>query len=228
MEKALLLSPSQAETVSAAELAGCSTLIVGSEFCQNQIPSAACVRRLGKIFPGNIALASSLMTDTGLARWEGLLRRLGRGAVSQVIVNDWGLLPEAAKAGGTGISLGNLLVRELVKMDRGWVLAFIRKHGVTSAETDSPDLAAYVSEKLGLKVSWHKGLLFRAVTTYCPFERHYRSSCGHSCEGKTLKLSNRCLDFKLVLAENAYFTPAPAARPPRPAWREVDRFPPAG
>lgn len=221
MEKALLLSPSQADAIAPGELAGCSTLIVGSEFCQNQVPSAACLKRLRKLFPGRLALATSLMTDSGLARWKELLRRTQRGTVSEAIVNDWGFLTAVRAAGFTRVSSGRLMTRELVKMERGWARAFLKKNAITSAETDTPELAALASGKLGLKVSRHPGFSFRAVTTYCPFERHFKPVCGHACEGRLVKLSNRCLDFRLVLAEKAYFTPVPAPRSAANTWREV-------
>ena len=221
MEKALLLNPSQAEAILPEKLAAYSTLIVGSEFCQNQVPSPECLKKLGEIFPGSIALATSLMTDSGLARWKELLSRLGRGLVREVVVNDWGFLPIVRAYGQTRVSAGRLMVRELVKMERGWARSFLKKNGIISAEADTPELETLVSGRLGLKVSRHHGLIFRAVTTYCPFERHFKSVCDHSCEGRLLKLSSRCLDFKLVLAEKAYFTPVPPARADKTAWREV-------
>lgn len=223
MEKALLLSPSQADAAAPGKLAGYSTLIVGSEFCQNQVPSAACLNRLRQVFPGRLALATSLMMDAGLARWKELLRRTA-GTVSEVIVNDWGFLAAVRAAGFTRVSAGRLMTRELVKMERGWARAFLKKNAITSAEADTPELAALASGKLGLRVSRHPGFVFRAVTTYCPFERHFRPVCGHACEGRLLKLSSRCLDFKLVLAEKAYFTPVKPARAAGGAWRDVTRF----
>lgn len=224
MEKALLLSPSQADAITPGKLAGCSTLIVGSEFCQNQVPSAACLKRLRKLFPGRLELATSLMTDAGLAKWLELIRRTPGGTVSGVVVNDWGFLAAVRAAGFTQVSSGRLMTRELVKMERGWARGFLKKNAITSAEADTPELAALASGKLGLKVSRHPGFIFRAVTTYCPFERHFRPDCGHACEGRLLKLSSRCLDFKLVLAEKAYFTPVKPTRAAGGAWRDVTRF----
>ena len=219
MEKALLLSPSKAETISPGKLAGYSTLIIGSEFCQNQIPSPGTLRNLRRGFRGRVGIATSIMTDSGLAEWEKLLRVSDRHElISEVVVNDWGFIPLAAEA-RLPISVGRLLVRELVKLEHSWTLAFIKKYGIVSAETDTPELTVLSGERLGLKISFHPCSVFKAVTSYCPFEKHFSFDCGRTCEKKAIRLTSRELNFSLLLSEKAYFTPEPGRAAPRGVWR---------
>ncbi|OGS17256.1 MAG: hypothetical protein A2234_03190 [Elusimicrobia bacterium RIFOXYA2_FULL_58_8] len=222
MEKALLLSPSEAERIAPDKALHCPTFIIGSEFCQNQVPSLPALKRLAHGFPKtSLVLATSLMTDKGLRRWERLLGALPRGLVSQIIVNDWGLLPAAGKKGLFTLSIGRLLAREFVRMDRTWAAEFCKTRRVEAVEADTPELAA-TARTLRLKISWHRPLGFTAVTTFCPFEKHFSQLCSHSCEGRLLKLANHHLPQPLFLGEKAYFSPlkSPPSRSGQ-VWREV-------
>lgn len=222
MEKALLLSPFEAQRALTIPALPCATLIIGSEFCQNQLPPLLTLTRLAHKFPGvKLALATSLMTDNGLRRWEKLLRGLPRGLVREVIVNDWGLFPALKERGPFALSLGRLLTREFARMDPAWARAWLKDRAVTAAETDTPELAA-AAKKLRLKTSRHRPLGFMAVTTFCPFEKHFSQLCGHTCEGRLLKLTNPHLQQPLYLGEKAYLSPLKRSSPQAgPAWREV-------
>ena len=130
MEKALLITPSEADGLLAGRKAGAaaaaagrrpsgfSALIVGSEFCQNQAPTLSVLKRLAQRFPGvKLGLATSILTDKGLRRWEELFDSLkGKGIVAEVIVNDWGLFPVLERTGPFKISSGRLLTRKLARL----------------------------------------------------------------------------------------------------------------
>lgn len=221
MAKALLLTPFEARGLLAVDRIGFGTLIIGSEFCGNQLPAAELLRDVKKRFPAaSLWLATSLLTDKCLAGWEKLLAALRPGVVSGTVFNDWGLLPALGKAKGMKLSAGRLLMRELKRQDPEWTAAYLRKRRVEAAEADTPELAA-AARVLGLKVSSHRANTFTAVTTFCPFERHFRHLCAHSCEGKLRELSNKHLAAPLLLAEKAYFSPSAAGKRPGPGWREV-------
>lgn len=218
MDKALLLTPFEALSVSAAPR-GYSALIIGSEFCCNQIPSARALTALSRRTPGvKLWLATSILTDKALARWERLFRALPTGIVNGVIFNDWGLLPLLAGRKDLKISAGRLIMREFLRLDKHWAKTFMKEHGVTSAEVDTPALARSAAA-LGLALSLHRQLVFTAVTTFCPFEEHFKPACGHSCGGKLVKLRNEQAGT-LLMAEKAYFSRAQKAGMP-PAGREV-------
>jgi hypothetical protein len=221
MEKALLLSPSQADGLAAGAARGCSTILVGSEFCQSQLPSALTLKGLRKKFAGRIGAATSIMTDDGLAAWKKFLAApASRELLDEVVVNDWGFLALAAAA-RVPVSAGRLLVRELAQLETGWTKSFLKKHGVVSAEADTAELAARAAARLGLKVSFHPASVFKAVTSYCPYEKHFKFACGKTCGKGALPLRSRELSFSLLLAEKAYFTPAAGRAAPRRAWRLV-------
>jgi len=237
MEKALLITPSEADSLlpgpraqarrrpplpAGSAVTGYTTLVIGSEFCQNQVPSAAALNKLARNFPGiKLSLATSILTDSGLRRWEDLFRALaGRRLVGEVIVNDWGLFPVLKKTGPFKLSAGRLLARELTGTDDRWASGFVKEHGLSAAEADEPAQAA-AAARLGLEISWHSQLSFKAVTTFCPFEKHFKSRCALSCAGELRPLANRLVPFPLLLSEKAYFSPAGKSGRLKTPWRKV-------
>jgi len=221
MEKALLtgrlLPPPRA-------LKGFSRAVAGSEFCQNRLPEPGVLRGLREAGLG-VTLATSILTDAGLSSAAALAASaFRRGFIDEVIVNDWGLLEPLGCLRGLRLSAGRLLGVELSATEPSWTKRFLAEHGVVFAETDDLAMAARM-RALGLKVSWHGPHAFRAVTTFCPYERHFRSCCGFSCEGASLTLKNHHLDAPLLLDGKAYFTAAASTSAPRWAFRVVLRVP---
>ncbi|MCM2266996.1 MAG: hypothetical protein NDI60_04395 [Elusimicrobiales bacterium] len=218
MEKALLsgrLLPAR------AALKGCTRLVAGSEYCQNRLPDLKTLAALRRHAP--VTLATSILTDEGLAAVSALIAAaFRRGLMDEVIVNDWGLLEPLKKLRGLALSAGRLLCVELSATEPGWTEKFLREYGITAAETDDKKMAARL-KALGLKVSWHAPHAFKAVTTYCPFERHFKAKCGFACEGRVLQLKNPHLKAPLLLTEKVYLTPGGSARPPAGVWRVVRR-----
>jgi len=220
MEKALLTGRCAPEP---AALKGLRWAVAGSEFCQNRLPGPGVLKEL-RLRGLKISLATSLLTDEGLAAADKFIAAARRGGLlDEVIVNDWGLLARLKKYRGLRLSIGRLLATELSLTERAWTRRFVKEHGFVSAEADEPDLARRLRERAGVKISWHLPHAFKAVTTYCPFERHFKAACGFSCEGRPLKLSNPHLKQPLLLVEKAYLTPGASARPPAGAWRLVVR-----
>lgn len=226
MEKVLLLKPWEIERACPALWPGLGKkcgVMTGSEFCHNEIPSMKAAAALAAA-GGKFILATPIMTDKALGGWETFVRK-NRSLLSEVVVNDWGFADFLRTQRGLKLSAGRLMMRELALLAPGWAKDFIKRHGITRGEADRPDLAE-AAGRLGLEVSWHAGYVFRAVTTYCPFENHFKASCAHSCAGRTLKLSNRQLGRDLFLAANAYFSNQPLKGVPAYAHRQVLR--PAG
>ena len=198
--------------------------MTGSEFCQNLLPSGAAASALAKAAGGKFILASPIMTDKALVRWEGFVKK-NRRLISEIVVNDWGFASSLKKSGFKRLSAGRLMMRELALLSPSWAKGFLRGHGIIRGEADRPDLAE-AARRLGLEASWHGGYVFRAVSTFCPFERHFKPDCSFSCSGEALKLSNRQLGHDLLLAGNAYFSKQPAKKAGGRFYRQVYR--PAG
>lgn len=220
MEKALLTGRCAPDP---AALTGVRWAVTGSEFCQNRLPPAGVLQTL-RSRGLKTSLATSVLTDDGLAAAEKIISRGRRlGLLDEVIVNDWGLLARLKKTTGLRLSIGRLLAVELSATEPGWTRRFVKEHGITSAEADEPGLARRLRARAGLKVSWHRPHAFKALTTYCPFERHFKAVCGYSCEGRELRLVNPHLKKPLLLIEKAYMSPGASARPPAGSWRVVVR-----
>lgn len=223
MEKVLLLDPWEAEKAAPKALAGFDAVMTGSEFCHNGLPPAKAAAALAAA-GGKFILATPIMTDKALGGWESFVRK-HRSRLREVVVNDWGFADFLGKQRGLELSAGRLMMRELALLAPGWAKDYLRRHGITRGEADRPDLAE-AAKRLGLGISWHGGYVFRAVTTYCPFEDHFKPACSFSCAGRTLKLSNSQLGPDLFLAANAYFSKQVSKKPPSSVSRQVVR--PAG
>lgn len=220
MERALLTGRSAPDP---AALKGFAWAVAGSEFCQNRLPSAAALAALRRVKGLKISLATSVLTDAGLAAAEKLIAAAWRRRLlDEVIVNDWGLLEPLKKCRGLRLSAGRLLSVELSMTDAAWTRRFAKERGFVCAEADEKALASRLRER-GFSVSWHRPHAFKAVTTYCPFEKHFKAVCAMSCEGRSLTLSNPCLKKPLLLLEKAYFSPAASAKAPAGVRRVVER-----
>ncbi len=204
-------------------LEGLDWAVAGSEFCQNRLPAPGALERL-KAAGVKVSLATSILTDAGLAPAEKFIAAaLRRRLLDEVIVNDWGLLERLKGRRVPRLSMGRLLAVELSLTEPGWTRRFVKEHRIASAEADERELARRLKARVGVEISWHRPHAFRAVTTYCPFERHFRASCGHSCEGRALELRNPHLKGRLLLVEKAYLSPGASARPPAGCARIVVR-----
>ena len=207
---------------SAAALKGYSRAVAGSEFCQNRLPEPGVLRVMRERGLA-VTLATSILTDAGLAAAAALAASAFRkGLIDEVIVNDWGLLKPLGRLRGLKLSAGRLLGVELSATEPAWTKRFLAEHRIVSAETDDAAMAARL-RALGLKVSWHGPHAFRAVTTFCPHERHFSAGCGFSCEERLLRLESAHIKDHLLLAGKVYLAPASSARPPRWAARMVER-----
>lgn len=220
MEKALLTGRFAPEP---AALRGLDWAVAGSEFCQSRLPVPGALEAL-RAAGVKVSLATSLLTDAGLALADRFIIAARRKELlDEVIVNDWGLLARLKKFRGLRLSAGRLLAVELSATEPAWTRRFVKAHGIVSAEADEPGLARRLRERAGVSVSWHAPHAFQAVTTFCPFERHFRAACGFSCERRELKLSTPHLKAPLLLIGKAYFTPGASARPPAGCGRVVVR-----
>ena len=205
----------------AAALKGFTRLVAGSEYCQNKLPDLKTLAALRRRAP--VTLATSILTDEGLATASALISAaFRRDLIDEVIVNDWGLLQPLKKLPGLALSAGRLLCVELSVTEPGWTKKFLLEYGIAAAETDDKKMAERL-KALGLEISWHAPHAFKAVTTYCPFERHFKAKCGFSCEGRSLELKNPHLKKPLLLVEKVYLTPDASVKPPAGISRLVVR-----
>lgn len=203
MDKLLLLNPFELGRANLKTVSGYGSVAVGSEFCQNQLPKPEDLKKFHRKTGIKPAIATSIMTDSGLKLWAGFFGKLAEiGLSEEVIINDFGILPLVK--GKFKLCIGRIMARDFSKMGLSWALKFFSENGVTGIEADTPELLREV-KRFGLAVSWHRGYSLTAPTTFCPFEKHFRAVCSKACLGETPILKNADIGYAVTLVEKAYF-----------------------
>lgn len=211
MERTISLTPSDIALMDAARLKGYDAVYLGSEFCQNKLPSPADYKRLRAIFPGPVVTMTAVLTDNGLEKADALLSGfLSKQKSFEIVVNDWGLLALLRKKykGKARPILGRLIMWEIGSMDKKFLNSFCDEYGIKSVETDSSHILAALKGYKG-NVNFHYPLMFRSVTRLCPLLKKFNSNpCAGACKGAPVKLTNpKVLGEPLYMRGNAYFTP---------------------
>ncbi|HAM36540.1 MAG TPA: hypothetical protein DEB40_00995 [Elusimicrobia bacterium] len=214
--------------MSAKGLKGFDLVYLGSEFCQNRLPSEGEIAGLRAVYRGPIVLVTALMTTDGLVRAERLLVKIARGRRKmEVVVNDWGflhLLRQKYRAAVKPI-LGRLLMWEIAEMDKAFLNAFCRERGIDSVETDNDLILGRLAGFAGA-VNFHYPYRFRSMSRFCPFGRRFNSGpCARSCAGVFARLSAKNLKGPLFMSGNAYFSENRPSRGPCIGRLVKDFFP---
>jgi hypothetical protein len=210
MEKSISLSPWELSRATPERLSGRDCVYLGSEFCENKLPSAADLRKLRSLYSGKVVLATPLLSNRGLEAAKALLRGLSaQKRKFEVVVNDWGLLRLIKKDFPLAVPLiGRLLTWEIAEMDKKFLNAFCKEYGVPAVEADSEETLARLKGFRGA-VHFHYPLRFVSVTRFCSFTKAFNSApCARACKGDTIKLTNpKALPEPLYMRGNAYFVP---------------------
>lgn len=211
MEKSISLTPWELNRAKPASLRGCSPVYLGGEFCENKLPSMADVRKLRALHRGPIVIATSLMSNRGLAAAAALARALSAEKKKfEIVVNDWGLLRLLKKDFSRFAVplIGRLISWEIAEMDKKFLNAFCAEYGVKGVEADSAETLKRL-KGLDLPVNFHYPLRFVSVTRFCPHTKAFNSRpCARACKSETLKLTNpAALPEPIYRRGNAYFVP---------------------
>jgi hypothetical protein len=210
MENAISLSVSELAGLKPAALKGFDRVYVGSEFCQNRLPTAAAFLKLEKIFRGPVTLTTPLLTDGGLDQAMALVKKLAavkRRKPLEIVVNDWGLLRLIKKNKLVRPVLGRLLMWEIGEMDKPFLNAFCREYRVAGVETDNGEILEKLKGVSG-PVHFHYPFRFKSVTRYCSYIRDFNSSpCALECGPAFVRLSSKAIPEPIYMQGNAYFIP---------------------
>jgi len=210
MENAISLSVSELPGLKPAALKGFDRVYIGSEFCQNRLPTAAAFLKLEKMFRGPVTLATPLLTDGGLDQAMTLVKALTavkRKKPLEIVVNDWGLLRLIKKNKLARPVLGRLLMWEIGEMDKPFLNAFCREYRVAGVETDSAEILEKLKGVSG-PVHFHYPFRFKSVTRYCSYIRDFNSAaCGLECGPAFVRLSSKAIPEPIYMQGNAYFIP---------------------
>lgn len=196
---------------------------LGSEFCQNLLPTPAQFKKARALAGRPVALTTPLLTGNALAAVEAVLRAHPAGKDKlEVVANDLGLIHLAARkyAGKVTLSLGRVLAGFLKSSPDPFLEKFFREHGINRVETDRPDLVRRFSRLPGLCFSYHAPYACAGVTRFCPWERLWTGErCGYSCRRGARKLQSRLLPETLYLVSAGYFTAGE-----KPGGGRIDRL----
>jgi hypothetical protein len=209
MENAISLSATELPGLKPAALKGYDRVYIGSEFCQNRLPSADAFFGLAKIFKGPLTLVTPLLSDSGLDGAVALIKAVApaKGKPLEVVVNDWGLLRLMEKNRRARPVLGRLLMWEIAGMDKKFLNAFCRRYRAAGVETDNAEVLASLKGYTG-PVHYHYPFRFKSVTRFCSFIRDFNSApCSMDCGSAFVKLSHKAIPEPIYMQGNAYFTP---------------------
>ena len=209
MENAISLSATELPGLKPAALRGYDRVYIGSEFCQNRLPSAPAFLALAKAFKGPLTLVTPLLSDSGLDSAAALIKAVApaKGKPLEVVVNDWGLLRLLKKNKRARPVLGRLLMWEIGCMDKKFLNAFCREYRVAGVETDNAEVLAAL-KGCAAQVHYHYPFRFKSVTRFCSYIRDFNSSpCSMDCGSAFVKLSHKDIPEPIYLQGNAYFIP---------------------
>lgn len=205
MGRLLLISPSELKNLDLKILSSYNYIGVGSEFCQNQIPNINELNVLLRKSSGlikKIIVATSIMTDKGLKMWMDFFEKLKILKISnEVIINDFGLLYPLKDQ--FKIYIGRIMARDFFNISKDWAIKFFKNNNIVGIEADTMQLYRDFL-RFEIPILWHRKHSFVAITTYCPFERHFRNNCNKSCVGKNVILNHKDIKYPLFLYEKAY------------------------
>lgn len=196
-------------------------VMVGSEFCNRLLPSPAELFAVRRVCRGPLILATPVLPQADL---EAVRKLLGlsaeKGAISEVVVNDLGLLEllRARFRGKAKISCGRILCHRLKIMPPAYANEFLSRYDISSFEIDDADAVKRLTP-YGRLLSWHYPFRYATVTRFCPWERHWSGRCAYSCRGRVLPLRSLRVPKTLWLKGGGYFVRG--QRPKRDAWRNV-------
>lgn len=217
MENAISLSVTELAGLKPAALKGYDRVYLGSEFCQNKLPTAAAFLKLEKLFGGPVTLVTPLLTDGGLDQAAALVKALcavKRRRPLEVVVNDWGLLRLLKRNKAARPVLGRLLMWEIGEMDKPFLNAFLREYRAAGVETDDPEVLAKLKGVSG-PVHFHYPFRFKSVTRFCSYIRDFNSArCRLECGPAFVRLSSRAIPEPIYMQGNAYFIPNKPLRHP--------------
>lgn len=207
METGILTDPKK---LSAASGVKASLIYLGSEFCQNLLPTPA---QFGKALalPGKrLVLATPLLTEPGLAAVERLLRAYpARGGKLELVANDLGLLRLVSKKyrGRVAPVIGRVLAGILKVSPDDFIKRFLAEHGIARLEADRAETVERYSGFPGLAFTFHAPYAYAGLTRFCPWEKRWTGEkCRFSCLRGPKKLQSRLLPEPLYLVNAGYFT----------------------
>ncbi|MBP7795753.1 MAG: hypothetical protein KA059_03125 [Elusimicrobiales bacterium] len=211
MEKTISITPYQSRTFDIKSLKKYDSIYIGSDFCENKIPSTNDIKRLAKIFKGKIIPVFPILSEKAINRAAKLVDMITSVKnVEEIVANDWGLMNMIKKkySHRFKLILGRLIMWEISDINKEFFNNFFKEYNISSVDIDNPILLKKL-EGYGGKINFLNPLQFKAVTRFCPYMKNFTSElCTQECEKYGfIKLENKkafCKD--IYLFSTAYFS----------------------
>lgn len=186
-----------------------TAIILGSEFCYNQLPDYYTILKIKNSYPDkNLIIATPILYDPAMDKFKNLLKELIKNNISvKIIANDIGLIYYLQKF-SLEIIIGRILSNDLSNTSKLWLIKFINSFNIKGIITDKlQSLKKLLNFRIpNLNIIWHEYYELLAITTFCPFEKHFNIKCNKTCDKKGIEpLKNRYIPYKIFLHEKAYF-----------------------
>lgn len=224
-ETAVSITP---DKLAAARGVGASAVYLGSEFCENLLPTPAQLKKVAALPGKRVVLVTPFLTEPSLKKVEMLIKSwpASRGKL-EIVANDIGLIHLAAKKykAKVALSAGRVLAGLLRNSPDAFVEKFIAEHGIARVEVDRAEIADRFT-RFGLPASFHAPYAVAGLTRFCPWERRWTGGrCRYSCRKGPRALKSRLMPETLYLSTAGYFTAGE-----KPGGRNIDRvvYDPAG
>lgn len=220
-ERAVSLTPPELGGLNERALRGYDRVYLGSEFCQNLLPSAEDVRALKDKGVVELTVLTPLLPTAQLRSFLKLFDRvLKLFPRAELSLGDLGLMRAVNRAYGGAVPL--LLARpvsaDFIRMDEAFLERFFAENNLRLLETDEPDRIAAFRGR-GVKFSFHYPFKYLSMTRHCPFVKD--GACARACAGRTLEIRQTAPYRGSFLLKNNYYCAVNAAPPPKGIARTV-------
>lgn len=207
MEKTISITPSQLTNINKTVLAKYHSVYIGSEFCENKLPSIKDIEILNKTFnKENIIITTPILSQKKLLLLKDTLTYLyNNNLIKGVVINDWGLLEFVRNnLKNLDISIGRFITWEIYEMNEKFKNIFFKKYNIKSIEVDNNIVLNKWTGKT--KYNMHYPLRALSLTRYCSYIKDFTSSnCNQECEKIGYTVIKNQNNTKLILFSTSYF-----------------------
>jgi len=221
MERAVSITPPEVGGLSEKDIGHYDRVYLGSEFCQNLIPSEDEVRELKDKGVKELTVLTPLLPTVRLRSFLKLFDRiLGLYPGAELSLGDLGLMRAVNRAYGGTVPL--LLARpvsaDFIRMDERFLRRFFAANNLRMLETDEADRVAAFRGR-GIKFSFHYPFKYLAMTRFCPFEK--AGGCSRACAGRKIKIRQTAPYRGSFFLKNNFYFSENREMPPKGVARTV-------
>lgn len=181
-------------------------IYLGSEFCQNLIPSEQEVKKVVDIGFKKVVLFIPFLTEERFNQYKNLISKLAKNYEKKIEIStsDIGIIyflnkrfPKIPK------NISRPLSIEFVRMKDEILKETIKELKINAIETDE-EIFIQKLTKNKINTHFHMKLAFVALQRHCAFTGKITTNCNKICIGKELKLTIPQTNHMIVTRNNVY------------------------